>query len=366
MCRSRRAPSCAARSSARRRRASAPLPRPRSSITFSDQLSRRGAPGLSQPGTRRVVPGGLSHPAGTRTETFHAAARRHLKLSGVPVETSKGEWGRGQHELKSLFRGARHGGPARVFKQCLKELAEAAGMSLTFMRNRRDARARAAISTQPVARRQERLSGAAVRPRQGLGSLQVLPGRLDRARARRDGVYGPTVNSYSAMSTRRGADAARGSYDNRTAASAWSAKARACASNAAFRAPTAILPRVAASLASGLDGIANRLSLPMLRRDILRGEKPAARALYAFAGRGRVRAQRFAKRAFATKSSALHATSTAAKRPPRQGRHVGNAKGTSKEYETQRQVALITARQRHRTAIGAPVFEGRRAILAPT
>ena len=31
---------------------------------------------------------------GMRTEGFHAAARRHLKLSGVPVENSKGEWAR--------------------------------------------------------------------------------------------------------------------------------------------------------------------------------------------------------------------------------------------------------------------------------
>jgi glutamine synthetase len=71
---------------------------------------------------------------GTRTESFHAAARRHLKLSGVPVETSKGEWGRGQHELNIRYAEAldmadRH----VVFKQCLKELAEAAGMSVTFM-----------------------------------------------------------------------------------------------------------------------------------------------------------------------------------------------------------------------------------------
>ena len=35
---------------------------------------------------------------GTRTEGFNAAARRHLKNSGVPVENSKGEWGLGQHE----------------------------------------------------------------------------------------------------------------------------------------------------------------------------------------------------------------------------------------------------------------------------
>jgi glutamine synthetase len=71
---------------------------------------------------------------GTRTESFHGAARRHLKLSGVPVETSKGEWGKGQHELNVRYAEAldmadRH----VVFKQCLKELAEAAGMSLTFM-----------------------------------------------------------------------------------------------------------------------------------------------------------------------------------------------------------------------------------------
>jgi glutamine synthetase len=71
---------------------------------------------------------------GTRTESFHSAARRHLKLSGVPVETSKGEWGRGQHELNIRYAEAldmadRH----VVFKQCLKELAEAAGMSVTFM-----------------------------------------------------------------------------------------------------------------------------------------------------------------------------------------------------------------------------------------
>ena len=60
--------------------------------------------------------------------------RRHLKHSGVPVETSKGEWGTGQHELNVRYAEAldmadRH----VVFKQCLKEVAEAAGMSVTFM-----------------------------------------------------------------------------------------------------------------------------------------------------------------------------------------------------------------------------------------
>lgn len=71
---------------------------------------------------------------GTRTEAFNAAARRYLKQSGVPVENSKGEWGLGQHELnvrysEILDMGDRH----VVYKQCLKEVAEAMGWSVTFM-----------------------------------------------------------------------------------------------------------------------------------------------------------------------------------------------------------------------------------------
>ncbi|MEQ8240370.1 MAG: glutamine synthetase family protein [Cyclobacteriaceae bacterium] len=71
---------------------------------------------------------------GSRTEVFTSAARRHLKYSGVPVETSKGEWGLGQHELNVRF--AEIGVMADrhvIFKQCMKELADQMGLSLTFM-----------------------------------------------------------------------------------------------------------------------------------------------------------------------------------------------------------------------------------------
>jgi glutamine synthetase len=71
---------------------------------------------------------------GARTEGFHAAARRHLKLSGVPVETSKGEWGKGQHELNVRYAEALEMADRHVvFKQCLKEIADAMGLSVTFM-----------------------------------------------------------------------------------------------------------------------------------------------------------------------------------------------------------------------------------------
>ena len=71
---------------------------------------------------------------GARTEDFHAAVRRHLARSGVPVESSKGEWGRGQHELNVRYAGVldmadRHA----VYKQCLKETADRLGVAVTFM-----------------------------------------------------------------------------------------------------------------------------------------------------------------------------------------------------------------------------------------
>jgi glutamine synthetase len=71
---------------------------------------------------------------GTRIEPFTAAARRHLKNSGIPVENSKGEWGLGQHELNVRYAEALDMADRHVlFKQCLKELADSMGISLTFM-----------------------------------------------------------------------------------------------------------------------------------------------------------------------------------------------------------------------------------------
>jgi glutamine synthetase len=71
---------------------------------------------------------------GTRTEAFTAAVRRHLNASGVPVESSKGEWGLGQHELNIRYAEALQMADRHViFKQCLKEVAEKDGISVTFM-----------------------------------------------------------------------------------------------------------------------------------------------------------------------------------------------------------------------------------------
>ncbi len=71
---------------------------------------------------------------GTREEPFTAAVRRHLRDSGIPVENSKGEWGLGQHELNVRYAEALQMADRHiVFKQCLKEVAEQTGISVTFM-----------------------------------------------------------------------------------------------------------------------------------------------------------------------------------------------------------------------------------------
>jgi glutamine synthetase len=205
---------------------------------------------------------------GTRTEGFHAAARRHLKLSGVPVETSKGEWGRGQHELNIRYAEALDMADRNVvFKQCLKELAEAAGMSVTFM-------AKFAADG----------AGSSCHLHFSLwkDGRNAFPGNQEFGRAKGSDVfkyflggwiahvpdvmvfYAPTVNSY-----KRYVDASWAptrlawSYDNRTAG--FRVVGEGPSLRIECRIPGAdcnAYLALAASLASGLDGIANRIEPP--------------------------------------------------------------------------------------------------------
>ncbi len=71
---------------------------------------------------------------GSRIEPYVGAARRALTASDIPVETSKGETGLGQHELnirysEILDMADRHS----IMKHGMKELADQQGVSVTFM-----------------------------------------------------------------------------------------------------------------------------------------------------------------------------------------------------------------------------------------
>jgi glutamine synthetase len=71
---------------------------------------------------------------GSREEKYNGAVRRHLSASGIPVENSKGEWGRGQHEMNIRYTDVlgmadRHS----IMKLAMKEIADSLEMSVTFM-----------------------------------------------------------------------------------------------------------------------------------------------------------------------------------------------------------------------------------------
>src|ERR1051325_8670585 len=71
---------------------------------------------------------------GTKEEFLIGAIRRHLERSGIPVESSKGEWGPGQQEIglryaELLEMADRH----TIYKHAAKEIAWQSGHAITFM-----------------------------------------------------------------------------------------------------------------------------------------------------------------------------------------------------------------------------------------
>ena len=70
----------------------------------------------------------------TKEEDVLGAIRRGLRGAGMPVEFSKGEAGRGQHELNLTYQGAVEMADINlVFKNAVKEIAHSFGKSATFM-----------------------------------------------------------------------------------------------------------------------------------------------------------------------------------------------------------------------------------------
>jgi glutamine synthetase len=241
---------------------------------------------------------------GARTEGFHAAARRHLKRSGVPVENSKGEWGKGQHELNIRYAEALEMADRHVvFKQCLKEIAEASGMSVTFM-------------AKPAADG----AGSSCHIHFSLwrDGKNAFPGDKEVGRARVSDAfrwflggwiahvpdvmpfYAPTINSY-----KRYVDASWAptrlawSYDNRTAGF------RVVGNGPGLRIECRIpgadanpYLALAASLASGLDGIENRTEPPACFVGAVYAARSLPRVPYTLAEA----ADRFEKSGFAKKA----------------------------------------------------------------
>lgn len=205
---------------------------------------------------------------GTREEAYNGAARRHLKRSGIPVENSKGEWGLGQHELnvryaEILTMADRH----VVFKQCLKEIAEQMGLSVTFMAKYAADQAGSSChihmslwqknqSAFPGKHRLGPVSGSDVFRWFLGGWIAHVPEMMV--------FYAPTVNSYKRYQAGSWAPTRMAwSYDNRTAG--FRVVGEGNALRIECRIPGADCNpylAFAAALASGLDGIENRIEPP--------------------------------------------------------------------------------------------------------
>ncbi len=178
-------------------------------------------------GYRRLRPGGWYLEdyhllQGTRLEGFNGAVRRHLRLSGVPVESSKGEWGLGQHEVNvrhadALTMADRHS----VYKQCLKEIADQLGMSVTFMAKVGADQAGSSCHVHLSLRQGEGNAFTGDRPLGPLRASDLMRWFLGGWIAHVPEVmpfYAPTVNSYKRYQTASWAPTrVAWSYDNRTA-----------------------------------------------------------------------------------------------------------------------------------------------------
>jgi glutamine synthetase len=215
---------------------------------------------------------------GARVEGYVGEARRALRRSGIAVENSKGEWGKGQHELNIRYGEVLEMADNHVLmKQGMKELADAMGVSLTFMAKPDAAEAGSSchihLSLWDAAGEQPSFPGedAAAPPSDAF--RWFLGGWMAHTRDFM-AFYGPTVNSYKRYQDGSWAPTRIAwSQDNRTAGF------RVVGSGAALRIECRIpgadvnpYLAYAAALASGLHGIEQKIEPP----DVFTGDVYAA------------------------------------------------------------------------------------------
>lgn len=237
---------------------------------------------------------------GGREEFYNGAVRRHLTDSGIPVENSKGEFGRGQHEMNIRYADVlemadRH----TIMKLLMKDIADQLEMSVTFMAKPTEGQAGSSCHIH--------LSLWNGSENAFVGDHQLGPvhcsdtfGRfLGGWMAKAQDVmpfYAPTVNSYKRYQASSWAPTNIGwSYDNRTVGF------RIVGSESSLRVECRIPgadvnPYLAytGALASGLSGIEDAVEPP----EMFSGDAYAAEELERVPGSLAVAGERFASSAF--------------------------------------------------------------------
>lgn len=207
---------------------------------------------------------------GAREEVFNAAVRRHLKQSGIPVENSKGEWGLGQHELNVRYTDVLGMADRQsIYKQCLKEVADQQGISVTFMAKYAANGAGSSCHLHMSLWQNERnifAGDETIGAVQGSALFRWFLGGWIAHAPEMMVLYAPTVNSYKRYQAGSWAPTRLAwSYDNRTAG--FRVVGHGSSLRIECRIPGADCNpylAFAAALASGLDGIANRIEPPAM------------------------------------------------------------------------------------------------------
>jgi glutamine synthetase len=205
----------------------------------------------------------------SKEEPLVRAIRNHMEAARVPVEFSKGEWGRGQEEINLRYAEAlemadRHA----LYKHGVKEIAWSQGSSVTFMAKYDTGAAGSSCHLHSSAwdRHGKKNLFAARRSREGTPLFQQwLAGQMAMARELAY-FYAPTINAYKRYQA--------GSFAPTRIACGWDNRTcgfRLCGEGAGFRVENRIpgadanpYLAFAATIAAGLHGIQKKLKPPKL------------------------------------------------------------------------------------------------------
>ncbi|OGK81491.1 MAG: glutamine synthetase, partial [Candidatus Rokubacteria bacterium GWA2_70_23] len=205
----------------------------------------------------------------SKEEPLVRAIRNHMEAAGIPVEFSKGEWGRGQEEINLRYAEALEMADRHVlYKHGVKEIAWQQGSSVTFMAKYDMGAAGSSchVHSSLWDRTGRRSLFATKGSRQGTPLFQQwLAGQMAMARELAY-FYAPTVNAYKRYQA--------GSFAPTRIACGWDNRTcgfRLCGEGPGFRVENRIpgadanpYLAFAATIAAGLHGIAKKLKPPKL------------------------------------------------------------------------------------------------------
>jgi glutamine synthetase len=203
----------------------------------------------------------------SKEEPLVRAIRNHMEVARVPVEFSKGEWGRGQEEINLRYADALEMADRHVlYKHGVKEIAWSQGCSVTFMAKYDMGTAGSSFHLHSSVwdPRGKKNLFAAKGSREGTPLFQRwLAGQMAMARELAY-FYAPSINAYKRYQA--------GSFAPTRIACGWDNRTcgfRLCGEGASFRVENRIpgadanpYLAFAATIAAGLHGIQKKLKPP--------------------------------------------------------------------------------------------------------